>query len=285
MSNKKSIHTVVEDIYNLFSDESKIEIAEKDMKAFTKAVASSIKKSVEEDRKQKGKLRMSLVGHPNRKIWYEVNKAPQETLSPQDRIKFLYGDILEHLLVLLVKTAGHKVTDEQKEVSINGVVGHLDAKVDDVVVDFKSASAFGFKKFKNSSLVGDDPFGYIAQISSYAQAEGQKEAAFIAIDKQSGEIACLNVHDLEMINSEKRISFLQGIVEKETPPERCYEDVPEGKSGNRRLDTGCNYCQFKAHCWKDANGGKGLRAFMYANGVKYLTKVANEPDVPEIAVE
>ena len=41
-----------------------------------------------------------------------------------------------------------------------------------------------------NNLSEDDPFGYIAQISAYAEANGVERAAFLAIDKQSGEI-CL----------------------------------------------------------------------------------------------
>ena len=282
MSKTKKLDTLIDDIYNLFSDGHNIKIDDADMESFKNSVASSIKKSVEEDREARNKLRMSLVGQTNRKIWYEVNAAPQETLSPKDRIKFLFGDILESFLVLLVKTAGHEVTDTQKEVVLNGVVGHIDGKVDGVLVDFKSASAFGFKKFKNGTLRDDDPFGYIAQISSYATAEGSDEAAFIAIDKQSGELALLPVHSLEMIDAEKRIDYVKEVVKTAAPPVRCHADVPDGKSGNRKLDVGCHYCQFKKHCWSDSNGGRGLRQFSYSTGPRYLTQVSKEPDVEEI---
>ena len=40
---------------------------------------------------------------------------------------------------------------------------------------------------------------------------------------------------------------------------------------------GCAYCGFKIECWKDANGGKGLRKFKYSNGSRFLTHVAKRP--------
>ena len=43
-----------------------------------------------------------------------------------------------------------------------------------------------------------------------------------------------------------------------------------------KLATGCCYCPHKHKCWK------GLRAFKYADGIRYLTKVVNEPRVEEI---
>ena len=66
------------------------------------------------------------------------------------------------------------------------------------------------------------------------------------------------------------------------PPDRCYDDVPDGASGNRKLDTGCVYCSYKFDCWHDANNGTGLRAFQYATNVKYLTEVNRTPNVPEL---
>ena len=283
MSNSKTIDTVVDDIYALFTDDNELTVSDEDMKAFAESVCQSIKRSIEEKRDRRENLPMSLVGHPDRKIWYEVNGAPQETLSPQNRIKFLFGDILESMLILLTKTAGHTVTDEQKQVEVNGVVGHIDAKIDGVLVDFKSASSFGFRKFKYGHLSSDDPFGYIAQISSYATAEGADEAGFLAIEKQSGELAYLRVHSLEMIDAKERIDSVKSMAGSSKPPVRCYPDVPDGKSGNRRLDTGCVYCSFKTHCWADANDGKGLRVFAYANGERYFTRVSKEPDVPELS--
>ena len=74
---------------------------------------------------------------------------------------------------------------------IEGVKGHQDSLIDGVLVDCKSASGRSFEKFKNHNLIHDDPFGYVDQVSAYAQANGLDEAAFLAIDKSTGEI-CLS---------------------------------------------------------------------------------------------
>ena len=47
----------------------------------------------------------------------------------------------------------------------------------------------------------------------------------------------------------------------------------------------CAYCEYKAHCWKDANGGRGLRKFIYSNGPVYLTEVNKTPKVIEVPIE
>ena len=50
-------------------------------------------------------------------------------------------------------------------------------------------------------LSDDDPFGYIAQIGAYATKNNRNEAAFLAIDKNGGELAVTRVHELEMIGA------------------------------------------------------------------------------------
>jgi hypothetical protein len=193
------------------------------------------------------------------------------------------GDILEALLILLTDLSGHKVTEQQKEVEIDGVKGHKDCRIDGTVVDIKSASSYAFKKFKEGTIHTDDPFGYIAQISGYAEADKDEEAAFFAIDKSSGEMAVMKVEPIRMINAKQRIGKVKNFISSDIPPARCYPDEEDGKSGNRKLAIGCVYCPFKEDCWKDANGGRGLRKFQYSNGIRYLTQVGKIPDVKEVA--
>jgi hypothetical protein len=52
-----------------------------------------------------------------------------------------------------------------------------------------------------------------------------------------------------------------------------------------KLGINCSYCPFKEDCWKDANGGMGLRKFIYYNGPVWLTHVEREPKVEEIHEE
>ena len=281
---QKTIDTLVEDIYSLFTSNEPTKIPANVLQDFAKDVTDAVVNSLTEERKPRNNLRLSMIGQPARKVWYSVRSTEQEELAGSDYIKFLYGDILEALLVFLSKVSGHKVSDQQKQVVLNDVVGHQDAVVDDVLVDFKSASSFSFKKFTEGMIFKDDPFGYVAQLSAYAQANNAREAGWVVIDKTTGQIAYCPVHQMEMINASQKIDYLRNAIKDSEPPSRCYDDVPDGKSGNMQLATGCNYCAYKFDCWSDANNGKGLRAFQYANSVKYLTKVDREPNVPELQV-
>ena len=252
---------------------------ETDLQKFLADVSISILKAYEErdgEGQLKTPLRFSSIGKPTRQLWYASRIADQaEPIHPSTRIKFLYGDIIEHLVLLLIKTAGYKVTDEQGEKKVDGITGHMDARVNGVVVDIKSASQYGFDKFVKGTIFDDDPFGYIAQLSGYA--DGEDEAAFIVMNKVTGQLHVCTVDGMEMIDFKKKVKDVKSIVKKETPPDRCYSDIPDGKSGNRKLATGCNYCDFKIHCWKDANEGKGLRKFKYASGSRFFTKVVKRP--------
>tara|TARA_R100001244_G_scaffold59534_1_gene50048 strand:+ start:1050 stop:1886 length:837 start_codon:yes stop_codon:yes gene_type:complete len=271
------IETLVEDIYSTL--ENKHKLSEDNLSSFLKGIEKAIRDHVENERDNKARptLRMSSIGKPLRRLWMELNHPKKDAQHKGPMlIKFLYGSLLEELLIFLTKEAGHSVTDEQKEVTLNGVKGHIDCKIDGEVVDVKSASDFAFRKFKLGTLENDDPFGYIGQISGYAMAEGKNNGYFLAINKVTGEITLLEIDDFGIINADKRINQIREAVKETIPPSLCYRPVADGKSGNMRLNRNCVYCPFKEECWKD------LRVFKYKDSLRYLTKVVREPNVPEV---
>ena len=233
---------------------------------------------------RKPTLRMSNLGRGDRQLWYELNSdQPSEEFSGHTLLKFLLGDIVESVLLFLAEASGHKVERQQEEVVLDGIVGHIDAVIDGVVVDVKSASTYSFKKFKEGTLADNDAFGYYEQLAGYAEALDLKEGAWLAMDKQNGTLALLKMstEEIEDLKIKDRISHIKEVVGSPEEPERCYEDVPHGQSGNRTLAVNCSYCPFKMHCWRDANNGVGLRTFLYSDGPKYMTHVEKEPKVFE----
>ena len=218
----KNIETLVKDIYDLFNL-SPIKRDEKEVDALIDKFGDMIKIHIKEFMYSKprdsGNLRLSGIGKPDRQLWYDVNtETTEEQLPPSTRIKFLYGYILEELLLLCAEVAGHTVEAQQAEVSVEGVLGHQDAMIDGVLVDCKSASGRSFEKFNSNNLVNDDPFGYIAQISAYAEANNVDRAAFLVIDKSTGKICLAPVHSMEMINAGSRVKALKEIVTSPTMP-------------------------------------------------------------------
>ena len=283
----KKLDTLVEDIYDKLSvlgDGESLDVSEEVLDEFGNSMKEALRHWANPTPRDTETLRMSNIGKPLRQLWYDLKSEGEETqpLEPHLFIRFLYGHILEEVMLFLVKLAGHKVTDEQKEVKVSGVHGHMDCKIDGEVIDIKTASSFAFRKFKNGTLAEDDPFGYLAQLSAYETAEKTKAGGFLVLNKESGEITLLRPSFIDKPHARNKIREVKKAIKLDNPPELCYNPVPEGKAGNMKLPRGCTYCRHKNECHKDANDGKGLRVFKYSKGLMYLTKVEKEPNVLEI---
>ena len=286
----KTVDTLVSDIYELVSTKDVSESVDIDecIDQFGERMKDLMRQQFKEQRDDSRKLRMSNIGRKDRFLWNVYNEVETtEDIQPHTYVKFLYGHVIEELLLFLARAAGHTVTDEQKKCKVNGIAGSMDCKIDGIVTDVKSASSYGFKKFQDGTLAHDDPFGYVAQIKGYAASEGQSEFGWLAMDKANGHLTYLlydendketPVYDIISYDVEEHIERLKEIVKQETPPDVCYESVPEGKSGNKKLSVGCSYCQYKKSCWPN------VRGFLYSSGPRYLTEVKHEPKVKEIQV-
>jgi hypothetical protein len=234
-------------------------------------------------------LRMSNIGRPLRQLWYETHPdvVQSEPVSGSSLLKFSYGHILEALVVVLAKAGGHTVERQQEEVSVDGISGHIDCVIDNVLVDIKSASPYSFSKFVSGEILsGNDPFGYLGQICGYAHALGLP-AAWIVVNKVSGEICILHVPQelIDGYNVRSRVTEVRQAIAGLDEPERCYPDENVNKSGNRKLGISCSYCPWKFHCWRDSNEGRGLQVYNYARGLVYYTHVAKEPKVDIVEYE
>lgn len=288
MNSSKSLDSLVSDIYSeieVLGQNKNLDIPEDLIEDFGERMKEVMRHWATPKEQSKG-LRMSNIGRPARQLWYESRDEEDKRPSyAPTYIKFLYGHMLEEVLLLLVKISGHEVTDEQKEVEVDDIKGHIDCKIDGEVVDVKTASNFGFRKFKEGNVHNDDPFGYMYQLAGYEEAEGTNKGGFLAINKETGELAFNRPLDLTKPDVKPRIESLKNIIQQDIPPDRCYHPVFEGKKGNMRLATGCVYCKFKNECWSDVNNGHGLRVFKYSNGLKYFTKVMSTPNVQELRLD
>lgn len=300
-----NISTLIPDIYEyvsgLKSDTLKPEEQSVALAEFKDACESIVARFlVERTQPQEFRIRPSILGTPDRKLWFMAKTDGNTAQGVSHRpITFLFGSLTEALVLLLVKLAGHTVEDFQKEVTLGGVTGSLDARIDGVLTDVKSASPYSFTKFKTGEFLMPnpevDPFGYKDQISFYVNAEARNavssgasnaSGSFLVMDKSSGELTmCLVDEDTGLKTKdevENRIEHVKKVIEKDTPPaELCYEPIPFGKGGNMEINRLCAMCPFKV------KGGcfPNLRAFKYANGIKYLSHVQKEPDVPEVLLD
>ena len=282
-----SLNNVVPDIYKHLeglSDGKPLPLTEKDIDNTLSGIKEALMSwAAPSERNKDFTLRMSNIGKPIRQLWYEKRDPDgRSSVNGPTQIKFLYGHVLEEIVLMLVRMAKYKVTDEQKEVEVDGILGHMDCKIEGEVVDVKSASNFAFKKFEQGRLAQDDPFGYLGQLAGYEAAEGTENGGFLVINKESGELCMHRPEDLDKPNINTKINNTISALNVDTPPELCYNPIPDGKKGNLKLPKGCSWCKYKFECHKDSNNGKGLRVFKYANSLSYLTHVESEPKVEEL---
>lgn len=265
---------------------SGVEVPPERLQAFATNLAMTLGESLS-NRERKATLRMSNIGKPcERQLYYEVNSPDEgEVFRPETYLKFMYGHLVEELVLFLAELAGHKVEGRQDESDIRGIKGHRDAVIDGRLVDVKSASTFSFKKFKEGKLKEDDPFGYIGQIQSYlydAQTDpivtDKDSASFLVMDKTLGHLL-LDTHKKDETDWPAVFDQKIDMVKKDTPPDRGFEPEAMGVKGNMKLPKPCSYCSFKFKCYDD------LRTFAYSYGPVFLTSVVDEPRVPELNLE
>ena len=294
----KSIDTLTQDIYHVL-DHTEEHEPNADLAAeYAMRVGGEFAKAtlLRDKPREKGRLWASDIGKPcMRQHWFNFN-APElgEQLMGHTKFKFLYGNILEEAVLYMAEEAGHSVEYPQERIEItrsmptpNGqtiwtVSGRIDAVLDGVLIDVKSTSNFGFKRYKDGINHANDSFGYLWQLGFYKAynniPESIVECGFVWIDKQNGHIQYTEAAVPNETEIEQRISDIVNAVDAPTSTDvpRAFSDKPYGKSGNRCLDTACSYCPFKDACWAN------LRTFAYNHGPVYMTQVTREPNVPEI---
>ena len=284
--NRKTIDTLIEDVNELLvngSDDIPDEMFDEVGKRFAGLLKSRL--SLREKR-QATRLRMSNIGSPCFRKTYLQIKFPEEQpkMSPEAYLKFLYGDLIEEMMLFLAEASGHQVTGRQDTYEIAGIEGHKDASVDGVLLDVKSTSSYSYKKFAEHRLLEDDPFGYHVQLQSYLDAAQDDpmvtekgKAAFWAIDKTLGK-HCLDFYEKKDWDFEKGYQIRIDQLGQDALPDRSFEPEPHQKSGNMQLPTFCSYCDMKYKCYE----GENLRTFLASTGPLYLTEVKREPKMVEI---
>ena len=103
----KQIETLVQDLEKLFLEPH--EFDKDNIAKFGKELAELVASRVN-PQKRKPSLRMSNLGTKcDKKLWYSINKEESgEALPFEARMKFLFGDILESLLLFFAKEADRK---------------------------------------------------------------------------------------------------------------------------------------------------------------------------------
>ena len=226
---------------------------------------------------RKPTIRMSGIGQPLCKQQMAM-AGNEEEAEYNLKMKFLFGDVIEAMAVVIMEAAGVNITSEQEGVTLDvgdvKLKGTLDVVIEsngeEAVYDVKSASPYAFdSKFSDfggfHAIHEDDPFGYIAQGYGYAEAKGLPFGGWIAINKVNGEWA---VAVPPLVDREYRAEALATIatnveaIVSGAPFERCFTETAEihpkmhpnkgEPTGNMLLPKECGWCGHKGLCWPSA---------------------------------
>lgn len=251
----------------LFLDQmakGKAQIPDELIEEFGEACKKLLRKSVTPP-PENNPYRVSNIGRPLCQIQMEQMGAAKEPLGYDFAMRMLFGDMIEQATVVLMKAAG--ITVEQQgaktEMEIDGtkVPGHVDVVIDGKIWDVKSASPYAFSsKFAApdgfQKIVEDDPFGYIGQGYLYSEGMGLPFGGWIAVNKSTGEIAVLEVPEIDDKYRQESLAkakvSVKAIKDKE-PFRRSYKAQDEiyykKHTGNKTLCVTCAYCPYKHTCW------------------------------------
>ena len=161
--NTSIVRTVYSELDKL--NDGPLNLSEEEIEKTGEAIKDALRHWANPQPQDKFTVRMSNLGKPLRQLWFDSKKQAQAARIPASTfIKFLYGHLMEEIVLMLVRMAGYTVTDEQKEVELKGIKGHIDCKINGEIVDIKTASNFSFKKFADGTLHDNDPFGYLLSL-------------------------------------------------------------------------------------------------------------------------
>lgn len=215
-------------------------------------------------KKEDFRLRMSNVGKPLCQLQMQAKGVEPEKPSHDFIVRMIIGDMLEALVIVLLKAAKIEVKSQHQKVSLGvgdrQIEGEYDIELDDGIYDIKSVSPFSFTTKFNADngydkIKQSDSFGYISQGHGYGMAANKPFKGWIAINKTTGEIVFTDSKHTDEEKKEvySKIYNTSVALLDEKPFERCFTDVEEvyysKPTGNRTLGIECSYFPYKHDCW------------------------------------
>lgn len=220
------------------------------------------------------RIRMSGLGRPLCQQLMERD-GYEEEMDYNSVVRFLFGDITEAIMMLILRESGCNIVDFQTEVDLEldgeKIRGTLDVILEDdtgvkKVWDIKSASEWSFKyKFGGGydKLKEGDLFGYLMQGHLYAEAMDMPFGGWIVINKSSGEIAVVDAPEWQDQDRKEYLADAKKRIKKIVNPETKVTKFPSEfemykkdgvptRTGNKLLAKPCTFCGFRKYCWPNA---------------------------------
>jgi hypothetical protein len=226
----------------------------------------------EREEVQPGKLRCSNPGPCARKMAYAyLGTVPDgKKIDARAKLTFLNGDLLEVVIVVLLKLAGIKtegtILDEGGQPDLwfdagDGVLvpGHGDGILPvqeglstRTLLEVKSCSDWAFKNKFSKGIVGDD---YMLQHQTYMEATTLVQGLFIAANKNSGELVEVHTYKDPEFLVWARQNYQLAV---HSTPENLPPRYDDGDSYGLKVVRGektdylaalCGYCSYYNSCW------------------------------------
>lgn len=242
-----------------------------------------LQRQLMQDREEKpGYLYVTRFTHPcARKGAYAYHGFEAEELQPRAKLTFLIGDAVELALVATAKMAGCRLdlNNDRVELNIGGykVGGYIDGLFSPDgkelwVAEFKSMSPYSFKSFQKEGY--DDTWGYVSQINAYMKALDLKAAIVVGLDKQTGALheQTIKFDPVVWEGAEARAMAILQSTPAELPPRAILPELAKGSKV--KLGLQCGYCQYKQHCWPEAELDTSGRSPVW-----YLPKEAMDEEI------
>lgn len=249
-----------------------VAIPEKILEEFKEDCKQAVIKQFTGERETEFRIRMSNVGKPLCQLQMEKKYSGDNSIVSYEnynhKLRNLFGDLLEAVVVMLLKTVKANIDSVQGNVKLKteyfDMKGTYDIIIDDKVYDIKTASPFAFeKKFGQQGggfhkIAEDDVFGYLSQGYLYSEATKKPFGGWIVINKATGEMLVTSPpeddEEYRKIAIDRVKDNVKALME-DVPFERCFELVEETfykkPTGNKVLGTVCSFCPYKHKCWGD----------------------------------
>ena len=211
------------------------------------------------------RLRMSNVGKPLCQLQHGAMGSEKKRKNYNFKIQMLIGDAVECIANIMLKIAGANITGGKNQVELKigetVVKGEDDIEIDHKIYDVKSCSPWAFdNKWSKgySGLKESDDFGYVGQLTGYAQAQEKELGGWIVVNKSDGRI---KIVEAETSKTEIAMNlFMIGHnidqVNRKTPLARQFEPIVDkfrGKpTGLKRLGKTCEFCDYIKACYPTA---------------------------------
>ena len=247
------------------ANKASVDISSTIVNEFAEACKQAFKKQFTDIRENKFRIRMSSIGRPLCQLQMEKSGAEAEPMPYNAKMRNLFGDLIEASAVAIMKAAGIRIEDLQKEVKLKlgkqTIKGTYDVKIQNKIWDIKSASPYSFEhKFGEDggfdAVLKQDTFGYVTQGYLYSKAEKTDFGGWIAVNKSTGEWSIAETPLSDSKYSKDAIELAQKnmeALESNAPFKRLFKDEEEffnkKATGNRTLGLECRFCAYKKPCW------------------------------------